>query len=87
MAHRPGTAAFSLVSRPGVRGTVDPDGRFRTEPVRGVRDGVRYWFRMAGQFDAGGFRAETESATDAVLKYGSVQRCRVVAALDARRLP
>jgi hypothetical protein len=87
VAHRAGASAFTLVTRPGVRGTIDPDGRFRTEAIRGVRDGVHYWFRMTGQFDASGFRAETESATDAVLKYGSVQRCRVTAALDGRRLP
>jgi hypothetical protein len=87
VAHRAGAPVFDLVSRPGVRGTVDPDGRFRTEAIRGVRDGVHYWFRMTGQFDAAGFRAEAESATDAVLKFGSVQRCRVTAALDARRLP
>jgi hypothetical protein len=87
VAHRAGAPAFSLVSRPGVRGTVDADGRFRTEAIRGVRDGVHYWFRMTGRFDGAGFRAETESATDAVLKYGSVQRCRVTATLEARRLP
>ena len=87
VAHDRGAGAFVLVSRPGVRGTVDADGRFQTGVIRGVRDGVHYWFRMTGQFDRAGFRAETESATDAVLKYGSVQRCHVTASLDATRLP
>lgn len=87
VAHAPGASTFALTSRPGVRGTVDDDGRFRTGLIEGTRDGVHYWFRMAGRFAADGFQAEAESATDAVLKFGSVQRCRVSASLDARRLP
>lgn len=87
VAHVPGAPTFALTSRPGVHGTVDGDGRFRTEPLEGTRDGVHYWFRMTGRFAGDGFQAETESATDAVLKFGSVQRCRVSASLDGHRLP
>jgi hypothetical protein len=87
LAHVPGASTFALTSRPGVEGTVDDEGRFETGVIEGVRDGVHYWFRMTGRFAGDGFQAETESATDAVLKFGSVQRCRVSAALDAHRVP
>jgi hypothetical protein len=87
VAHRPGEAEFALTSRPGLRGTVDDDGRFRTAPLEGSRGGVHYWFRMVGQFLPDGFRAETESETRAVLRWGDVQSCRVSVSLDAARLP
>ena len=87
VAHRPGEAELALTSRPGLRGTVDDDGRFRTNVVEGARDGVQYRFRMVGQFLPDGFRAETESETRAVIRWGDVQRCRVSVALAADRLP
>jgi hypothetical protein len=85
--HRPGEAEFALSSRPGLRGVVDDDGRFRTAVVEGERRGVRYRFRMVGQFLPDGFRAETESETRAVLRWGDVQQCHVSVALAASRLP
>jgi hypothetical protein len=87
VAHRPGEGEFALTSRPGLRGTVDDDGRFRTGAVAGSRGGVHYQFRMVGQFLPDGFRAETESETRAVLRWGEVQSCRVSVALDAARVP
>ena len=87
LAHRPGEAEFALTSRPGLRGVVDDDGRFRTGVVTGERGGVQYRFRMVGQFLPDGWRAETESETRAVLRWGDVQRCRVSVALHATRLP
>jgi hypothetical protein len=87
LAHRPGEAEFALTSRPGLRGVVDDDGRFRTGVVTGERGGVQYRFRMVGQFLPDGWRAETESETRAVLRWGDVQWCRVSVALEASRLP
>lgn len=87
VAHHPGAGDFALTSRPGLHGTVDDNGRFRTALVEGARSGVRYRFRMVGQFGGDGFRAETESETSAVLRWGDVQQCRVSVALEARRLP
>jgi hypothetical protein len=87
VAHRPGEAEFALTSRPGLRGVVDDDGRFRTGVVTGERGGVQYRFRMVGQFLPDGWRAETESETRAVLRWGDVQQCRVSVALEASRLP
>ncbi len=86
VAHRPGEAEFVLTSRPGLRGTVDDDGRFRTAVVEGARNGVEYRFRMVGQVLPDGFRAETESETRTVLRWRDVQHCRVSVALDAERL-
>jgi hypothetical protein len=85
--HRPGEAEFALTSRPGLRGTVDDDGRFRTGVVNGEHGGIQYRFRMVGQFLPDGFRAETESETRTVLRWRDVQRCRVSVALHADRLP
>jgi hypothetical protein len=84
--HRPGEAAFGLASRPGLRGTVDDDGRFRTGVVEGESRGVHYRFRMVGQFLPDGFQAETESETRAVLRWGDVQQCHVSVALAAERI-
>lgn len=85
--HRPGEATFALASRNGLRGIVDEDGRFRTEPLEGESRGVHYRFRMVGQFVPGGFRAETENETRAVLRWGDVQECHLSVALRADRLP
>jgi hypothetical protein len=86
LEHRPGEAEFALSSRPGLRGTIDDDGRFRTAVVEGASRGVHYRFRMSGQFLPDGFRAETESETRAVLRWGDVQQCRMTVALHAERL-
>ena len=87
IAHTSGSSDFTLSSRPGVRGHIEPDGRFETPLVSGERDGISYSFRMSGRFTAGGFRAESESATQSIVKYRESQRCRFVAALTGTRLP
>jgi hypothetical protein len=87
IVHVPGSSEFTMSSRPGVRGHIDAAGRFETPRVVGEKDGVHYSFRMSGRFTAGGFRAESESITESVVKYRESQSCRFVAALTGTRLP
>lgn len=81
-----GRIAFSFPSRPGLQGTIMADGSFESVPLRSMRDGVRYEFRMAGRFADGAFEAETETVTRTVLKFGDPQICSVRSRLSGRRL-
>jgi hypothetical protein len=85
--HVPGSSEFTMSSRPGVRGHLDRDGRFDTPLMSGEKDGIHYSFRMSGRFTVGGFRAESESTTESVVRYRESQSCRFVAALTGTRLP
>jgi hypothetical protein len=81
-----GRIEFAFTSRPGLQGTIRADGSFESVPMRSMRDGVRYEFRMAGRFADGAFEAETETVTRTVLKFGDPQVCSVRSRLSGRRL-
>jgi hypothetical protein len=84
--HAPGAREFAIRAR-GVRGVIDGDGVFEADPSAGARNHVRWRFRMRGHFTPTGFTAESETFTDATLRWRQRQSCRVVAVLTATRLP
>lgn len=86
ITHTPGTAQFDLISRPGVRGVLQPGGAFQTVTYVGEHDGVRYSFVMRGAFTPQGFVARTVTATDAVIRYRQRQQCVIAADLVGTRL-
>lgn len=86
VAHRPGATEFSLSRRP-VRGSLAADGWFVVEPSAGTTDHISWQFRMRGQFTLDGFRAESETRTSAIIRWGRQQQCIVNADLLATRLP
>jgi hypothetical protein len=87
ITHTPGTARFDLISRPGVRGVLQPGGAFQTMTYFGEHEGVRYSFVMRGAFTPQGFVARTVTATDAVIRYRQRQQCVIAADLVGTRLP
>lgn len=87
ITHTPGTARFDLISRPGVRGVLQPGGAFQTLTYFGEHEGVRYSFVMRGAFTPQGFVARTVTATDAVIRYRQRQQCVIAADLVGTRLP
>jgi len=87
ITHTPGTAQFDLISRPGVRGVLQPGGAFQTVTYIGEHEGVRYSFVMRGAFTPQGFVARTVTATDAVIRYRQRQQCVIAADLVGTRLP
>lgn len=86
VTHVPGSFAFALASR-SVTGRLDGDAYFEAGPQRGTTDGVTWNFRMRGQFTAHGFTAETNTSTEAILRWGRTQSCTTVATLAGERLP
>jgi len=86
ITHLPGTFTFTLASR-GVSATLSPDAYFDAGPQRGVTDGVTWEFWMHGQFRDGGFTAQTTTTTEAILRWGSMQRCATVIDLVGTQLP
>lgn len=86
VTHVPGSFAFALASR-SVNGRLDADAFFEAGPQRGTTDGVTWNFRMRGQFTGNGFTAETNTSTDAILRWGRTQSCTTVATLAGERLP
>ncbi len=85
IAHVPGTFAFAMTSR-GVSGVIDADGYFDAGPRSGTTDGVTWQFRMRGQFTATGFVGESQTSTEATIKWGRTQSCMTVADLVAERI-
>ncbi|WP_309673109.1 hypothetical protein [Gemmatimonas sp.] len=86
ITHVPGRAAFRLDSR-GVAGTLDSEGRFVAGPLSGTTNNIPWQFRMRGRFVSNGFIGETETYTQAILRWGRTQSCVVTADLSAIRLP
>jgi hypothetical protein len=85
IAHARGSARFTLDSRPGVEGALEPDGRF-VVPVTEGRSGTTRWaFAMSGRFTPAGFTATSVLVTETPLAWRRVQRCRVQADLVALR--
>lgn len=80
-----GGSAIRLMSR-GVRGTLEPDGRFSTGPDSGNTDGVRWTFSMYGRFTADGFTASSRKTTEAIIAWHKSRSCSVVAELTGHRL-
>jgi len=87
VTHTPGATQFELISRPGVRGVLQPGGAFQTMTYFGEHEGVRYSFVMRGTFTPQGFVARTVTATDAVIRYRQRQQCVIAADLVGTRLP
>lgn len=87
ITHTPGATQFALISRPGVRGVLQPGGAFQTVTYVGEHEGVRYSFVMRGAFTPQGFVARTVTATDAVIRYRQRQQCVIAADLVGTRLP
>lgn len=77
---------FHFTSRPGLRGTIHDDGSFQTVPLRSMREGVGYEYRMAGRFADGAFEAEAEAVTRTTLRFGDPQVCSVRTRLSGRRI-
>lgn len=86
ITHVPGRAVFRLDSR-GVAGTLDSEGRFVAGPLSGTTNNIPWQFRMRGRFVPNGFIGETETYTQAILRWGRTQSCVVTADLSAIRLP
>jgi hypothetical protein len=86
ITHAPGSSQFDLISRPGVRGVLQPGGAFQTVTYFGEHEGVRYSFVMRGTFTPQGFVARTVTATDAVIRYRQRQQCVIAADLVGTRL-
>ncbi len=86
ITHIPGTFSFTLASR-DVIGTLDGSAYFEAGPMNGTTDGVKWNFRMRGRFTDHGFTADTQTATEAILRWGRTQSCMTVAELVAERIP
>lgn len=86
ITHVPGHAVFRLDSR-GVAGTLDSEGRFVAGPLSGTTNNIPWQFRMRGRFVPNGFIGESETYTQAILRWGRTQSCVVTADLSAIRLP
>ena len=83
--HQPGSREFALATR-SVNGTVDANGAFEIGPAVGTTDGIRWQFSMRGRFTATGFVAETQTETNAVIRWGRTQQCMTLADLVAERI-
>jgi len=86
ITHEPGSTAFRLDSR-GVAGTLDREGRFVAGPLTGTTNNIPWQFRMRGRFLPNGFSGESETYTQAIIRWGRTQSCVVTADLSAIRLP
>jgi hypothetical protein len=84
--HRAGAPTFVLATRQ-VTGTLAADGWFTAMPTSGTTNNVNWQFRMRGRFGRDGFRAVSETYTEAILRWGRTQHCVVTADLTGRRLP
>mgnify|MGYP000175355499 CR=1 FL=1 len=85
LAHTPGTLSLSIASR-NVDGRLSPDGYFESRIRTGTTDGVRWSFRMTGQFTAAGLVGETRTSTEAIIRWRRKQSCLTIADLVAERL-
>ncbi|WP_373062816.1 hypothetical protein [Gemmatimonas sp.] len=85
IAHTPGTLSFSIASR-NVEGRLSPDGHFESGIRTGTTDGVRWSFRMTGQFTTAGLVGETQTTTEAIIRWRRTQSCLTMADLVAERL-
>lgn len=77
---------FTVLTRPGVAGIIDPSGAFQSEVVRGERAGTTSSFRLHGATTAGGFRAVGETRTRTLLKWRDTLDCLFIAEFDGERL-
>lgn len=85
IAHTPGTLSFSIASR-NVVARLSPDGHFESGIRTGTTDGVRWSFRMTGQFTTAGLVGETQTTTEAIIRWRRTQSCLTIADLVAERL-
>ncbi len=85
ITHVPGAAAFSITTR-RVKGSLAADGWFVAEPSSGTTDNITWQFRLHGRFTPTGFEGESETLTDAIIRWGRRQTCVVSADLVATRL-
>lgn len=83
--HTPGSRELTLTSR-RTSGRVYDDGRFELGPTGGTTNGVRWTFRMRGQFTPDGFTGQSETETFAVIRWGRTQSCIALADIVATRL-
>lgn len=83
--HVAGSRELTLTSR-RTSGRLYDDGRFELGPTGGTTDGVRWTFRMRGQFTPGGFTGQSETETFAVIRWGRTQSCIAIADIVATRL-
>jgi hypothetical protein len=83
--HQPGSREFALATR-SVKGTVDATGAFTIGPTVGTTDGIRWQFSMRGRFTTTGFVAETQTETNAIIRWGRTQQCMTLADLVAERI-
>jgi len=83
--HQPGSREFALATR-SVKGTVDANGAFTIGPTVGTTDGIRWQFSMRGRFTTTGFVAETQTETNAIIRWGRTQQCMTLADLVAERI-
>jgi hypothetical protein len=83
--HQPGSREFALSTR-SVKGTVDANGAFTIGPTVGTTDGIRWQFSMRGRFTTTGFVAETQTETNAIIRWGRTQQCMTLADLVAERI-
>jgi len=86
ITHAPGQAVFRIESR-GVAGTLDREGRFVAGPLSGTTNNIPWQFQMRGRFLPNGFAGESQTYTEAILRWGRTQVCVVTADLIAIRLP
>lgn len=86
ISHAPGSTTFRLDAR-GVAGTLSEDGAFVAGPVSGTQNNIPWVFRMRGRFLPDGFTGESQTFTQAIIRWGRTQSCVVTATLDATRLP
>jgi len=86
VSHTPGTFFFAIASR-NVAGTLMPDAEFEAGPQSGTTDGVNWRFRMQGHFTPGGFVGESQTSTNAIIRWGRSQSCLTVTDLVGERLP
>ncbi len=86
ITHVPGQPTFRIESR-GVTGTLDREGRFVAGPLSGTTNNIPWQFQMRGRFSSNGFTGESQTYTEAILRWGSTQSCVVTADLSAIRLP
>jgi hypothetical protein len=87
VVHERGAPTFTMPSRPGVVGTLAPDGIFETAEVTGARGSGAYRWQMQGRFTATGFTAEARATTEVVTKWRSTALCRFVSELTGTRRP
>ncbi|MBY0489454.1 MAG: hypothetical protein K2R93_06400 [Gemmatimonadaceae bacterium] len=85
ITHVPGAAEFTIATR-RVKASLAEDGWFVAEPSRGTTDNITWQFQLRGRFTANGFAGESETLTDAIIRWGRRQTCVVSADLVATRI-